>query len=105
QRRSGQLPVGAHRMGVHALRGPRALPVAQLPDVEVARVTRQALGPYPSEEDVARGLHQPLALDHPLTLIRDMTLADEGSEHRVLGLLGLEEERIGLVATEHEDDP
>ncbi len=65
----------------------------------------QALGPFPSEEDVARGLHQPLALHHSLTLIRESALADEGSEHRVLSLLGLEEERIGVVATEHEDDP
>ena len=33
----------------------------------------------PAEEDVARGLHQPLALHHPLTLIRESALPTKGA--------------------------
>ena len=51
--------------GDHGLDRPRALPVAQLPDVEVALLAVEPVGPLPAEEDVAGGLHQALARRPP----------------------------------------
>src|SRR5215471_17314065 len=76
------------------------LPVPQLADEEVA------LGPVegllraqPAEEDVARGLHQPLADDHALSVVLVSTLAEVRLEHRSLRLLDLQEERVvGVTA-------
>ena len=46
-----------------------ALPVAQLAYVEVALAAVDACGPLPAEEDVAGGLHQPLAGHDPFALV------------------------------------
>ena len=73
----------------------RGLPVPELADVEVARAAVEALRVAdPAEEDVARGLHQPLALDDALAVVRVLALPEHRLEHRRLRLLDLEEERI-----------
>src|SRR5262249_25460944 len=64
-----------------------------------------SLGAYPAEKDVARGLHQPLALDDPPTVMVEAALAGVGLEHRRDRLLRLQEERVLVVAPEQEDDP
>ena len=61
--------------------------------------------PDPAEHHVARGLHQPLALDHALAVVRELALAEERLEHRRLRLLHLQEQRVVVVAAEEEDDP
>ena len=50
-------------------------------------------------------LHQPLALDHPLAVVFELARPDVGLEHRGLGLLGLQEEWILPVATDHQHHP
>src|SRR5262245_207666 len=82
-----------------ALRGP------ELPDVEVVRDAVSVLLPDPTEQDVARGLDQTLALDDALTVVRVGALPDVRLEDRGSGLLGLQEERVVPVAAEHQDDP
>ena len=42
---------------------------------------------------------------HPLPVVGEAAPARIGLEHRRLGLLDLEEQRVGVVATEHERDP
>ena len=59
----------------------------------------------PAEEDVARRLHQPLALDDALAVVRVLALAEVRLEHRRLRLLDLEEERVVVVPAEQQDDP
>ena len=59
-----------------------ALPVLELPDVEVAGLPVQASGGHPAEEDVARGLHQPLAHHDPLAAVLVDALARIRLEHR-----------------------
>ena len=55
-----------------------ALPVAQLADVEVALYAVDARDALPAQEDVARGLHEPLAGDDPLARSwRTRSRADE----------------------------
>ena len=51
----------------------------------------------PAEEDVAGRLHQPLAGDDPLAAVVVLALADELLQHRRLGFLDLEEERVLIV--------
>ncbi len=53
----------------------------------------------PPEEDVARGLHEALAGHDPLPMVAEPALGEVPFEHGALGLLHLEEERIGVVAT------
>ena len=60
----------------------RRLPVPQLADVEVALLAVEALRvANPAEEDVARRLHHPLALDHPLAVVVELALAEVRLEH------------------------
>jgi hypothetical protein len=59
----------------------RSLPVPELTDVEVSFAAVEAQRWEPAEEDVARGLHQPLALDNPLAVASELALADVGLEH------------------------
>ena len=59
----------------------------------------------PAEEDVARRLHHPLTDDHPLGVVLVHAPADVLLEHRLLGLLQLQEQRIAAVATEEQRDP
>ena len=59
----------------------------------------------PTEHHVARRLHQPLALDHPLAVVGELGLAEERLEHGRLRLLRLKEERVVAVAAEHQHHP
>ena len=59
----------------------------------------------PAQEDVAGRLHEPLAVHHPLALVVVPAGPGEPGEHRFLGLLDLEEQRVGLVTAQHQDDP
>ena len=79
----------------------RNLPVPELAEVKVALAVVEADRPQPAQEDVAGRLHDPLAIDHPLALVRDLAFPGEGGEHRVLGLFYLQEDRVG-VPTAHE---
>ena len=56
-------------------------------------------------EDVACGLHQPLPLDDPLPVVLVLAATEQRLEHRLRGLLDLEEERVALVAAEQQEDP
>ena len=92
--------------GTQGLDGDGVFPVPQLADVEVALLAVQpGLGPLPAQEDVAGCLHQPLPGDHPLAHVGVLAGSHEPAEHRRLGLLDLQEQRIGLVAAEHQHDP
>ncbi len=82
-----------------------ALPVAELTDVEVAIDSVDAVHPIPAQEDVAARLHQVLSVHHSFPGRPPVAVPDELLQHGRLGLFGLEEERIGPVATEHQDDP
>ena len=59
----------------------------------------------PPEEDVAGGLHQPLALDNPLAMVAVPALVKEWFEHRCLRFFHLQEERIGVVPADQQGDP
>src|SRR5262249_39524695 len=63
------------------------------------------LGAHPAKEDVAEGLHQALALDYPLAVVRVPAPAQVGLEHRGLRLLDLEEQRVVRVPPDEQDDP
>ena len=62
-------------------------------------------GRAPAEEAVACGLHQPLSLDHPAPVIAESAGAGVGLQHRIARLLGLQEQRVAVVATGHQEDP
>ena len=83
----------------------RSLAVPELAYVEVSLLVVDPIRRQPPQENVARGLHQPLALDHPLAVVFELALADVGLEHRGLGLLGLQEERVLSVAAHHQRHP
>ena len=59
----------------------------------------------PAEEDVAGGLHQPLSGDDPLAVVVKLARLEELLEHRGLGLLELQEQRVLAVAAEQQRDP
>src|SRR5204863_1426589 len=59
----------------------------------------------PTEEDVARRLHEPLTFDHPLPVVGVSALADERLQYGRLCLLGLQEERILSIPAQQQDDP
>ena len=60
------LAVDVHDLWDHRLRRPRPLPVPKLAHVEVAHDAVDPFQAVPTQEDVARRLHEPLPLDHPL---------------------------------------
>ena len=80
----------------------RRLPVPELAHVVVVGAAVDAVDSLPSEEDVAGGLHQPLTLDHPLAVVGVAALVEERLEHRCLGLLHLQEERVGVVPADQQ---
>ena len=59
----------------------------------------------PAQEDIAAGLHESLAGDHPLTGIGELTASRIRFQHGFLGLLGLQEQRVTVVATRQEHHP
>src|SRR5262245_36625359 len=83
-----------------------ALPVPELAEIEVAWLSGEIrLRTHPTEKDVACGLHQPLALDHSLSVVGVWGFAQHGLKDRWPGFLALEKKRVGVVPTEHQDDP
>ena len=85
----------------HRLDRGRALHVAQLADVELVPALT---GPGdPSEEGVARGLHEPLAVHHALALVLVLAGARIRGEHRRVRLLELQEQRV-VLAVAHQQD-
>jgi len=74
--RAGQGPaagltVESHAAPCQGLDVDGVLPVPQLADVVVmSGAVRAGFGALPAQEDVAAGLHQPLAGDHPLAHVR-----------------------------------
>src|SRR6202040_1558594 len=60
----------------------------------------------PAEQDVARGLHEPLSLDHPAAVVGKLARTQEALKHRGSRFLELQEQRILLVAaTLEQQDP
>src|SRR5436190_3929983 len=94
QRPAAHLPVARHLDRTHDVDIRRRLPVPELTDVQIALLAIDSGGSNPAEEDVACRLHQPLALDDALTVVRKAALTRVGLEHGRLGLLGLEKERV-----------
>ena len=105
ERLAAELRVHRHRLRVHHLDQSRALAVPELAHVEVAAHAVIGRDPDPAEHDVAGGLRQSLALDDPLAVLGERALAQERLEHRCLRLLELQEQRVVLVAAEHQHDP
>jgi hypothetical protein len=97
-------PVDLHRGRQHALDDGRALAVAELTEVEVPGHPVDPLHPEPPEEDVARGLRQSLAGHDALAGVRVLARRQEALEDRLLRLLDLQEQRVLIVAAEHERD-
>ena len=95
-----QQPALVHRSDVR-----RGLPVPELADVEVACHPVQPRNPVPAEHDVARRLHQALALDDPLAAVRELAASEERLEHRALCLLQLQEQRVLVIPAEQQRDP
>jgi hypothetical protein len=71
----------------------RTLHVLELANVEVVVVER-----LPAEEQIARRLDDPLALDDALALVCVATGAHEWLEHRAVGLLELQEQRVVVAS-------
>src|SRR4051812_39040189 len=108
--RPGERPpagVGIARetLGVDRLQVRRGLAVPELANVEVPRDAVGREEPAPAEEDVARGLHQPLAVHDAPAVLRGAAPAGERLEDRTLRLLRLEDERIVRIPAEEEDAP
>src|SRR5215211_8083068 len=103
--RTGQRPAAEARikgqfLRRHALYLGRALHVSQLAPVEVA--SRRAA--EPAEEDVARGLHEPLAGNDALSLVLVGTRRKWALKYRSSSLLDLEEQGVILVAALEQRD-
>src|ERR1044072_8205364 len=84
QRGTAQLAEGPHSGRHHRLGFGDALPVPQLPYVELSSPPVDPLYPLPAEEDVTGGLHEPLAGDHALALRTVGAGAREGRQHRLI---------------------
>ena len=59
----------------------------------------------PAEEWATGGLHPPLPVDHPLPAVGVLAFGEVSLEHRPLGLLDLEHERVGVVSADKQPDP
>src|SRR5580700_5803904 len=96
ERPAARDPIGGKSVRKQRVEVDRDLPVPKLAHVEIP-AGAVLLGTYPAEEDVARRLHEPLALNHALAVTRDGAGAEERLEHRRLRLLHLQKERVVLV--------
>ncbi len=105
ERPAADSAVGLELGGIHHLDLRRAFGVPELADVEVPLYAVDRDDPLPPEHDVGRGLHHPLPLDDALPVLLELALAEKRLEHGRLCLLELEEERIGSVPADHEQDP
>ncbi len=92
--------------GTMALDDGGAFPVSELAHVEVARRPVETFDDGdPAQEDVARSRHDVLAVNDALAVGDVSAGSDKVLEHGRLGLFGLKEQRIGVVAAQHQQDP
>ena len=103
--RAADLGVCGHPCRRHHLHHGRALLIPELAHVEVPFLAIGALRRQPAEENVARGLSQPLALDDALTLLGELRRRRVRLEHRRLRFLDLKEEGVILVAADQKRYP
>src|SRR5690348_13186994 len=73
-----QAGVDLHDVRLHQLHERGTLRVPELADVEVARDALEVRGADPAEQDVARRLGQPLALDDAAAVVPEFAAAEEG---------------------------
>lgn len=97
--------VDAECLVMHRRDVDRDLPVPELADVVVVDETVEPRSTEPPEQNVTIGLHEALALNDPLTVVRVCRPAGVGLEHRCLRFLDLQEEGVGCVATNEQRYP
>ena len=105
QHPGAHLGVGVPRALGHRRDVERPLAVPELAHVEVVGLAVEPGHAVPAEQDVADRLHQPLALDHAPPGVAEPAAPDEALQHGGLRLLGLQEQRVALVAAEEQQDP
>src|SRR6185312_2231617 len=76
----------------HAVDVGAALPIVKLPNVVVAGFAVEPFDADPTQEDVGRGLHQPLAGHHSLSVVWVGALPQEAFQYGGLRLLDLQEQ-------------
>src|SRR5215212_1851669 len=103
QRPAAEACIEDQLVGRHCFDVCRAFHILQLPPVEVA----SCRAAKPAEEDVARGLHQPLAGHDAVPVVLVGAGLDVALQYRGSRLLYLEEQRIVLVAAleQHYEGP
>src|SRR5690242_206913 len=89
--------INVHLRGSEGLHANADLDVPQLADEVVTLITVTIA---PSEEHVARRLHEPVPVHHPLAVVRERALACVRLQHRSAGLLNLEKEGIAVASHE-----
>jgi hypothetical protein len=82
-----------------------ALPVVELAEVIVTGLPVDVGHALPAQEDVTGCLHHALARHDPLAVIAVLARAGKALQDRGLGLLGLQEQRVVLVAAHQQEDP
>src|SRR5918994_2135550 len=95
QRPAAQAGIDDQLVGRHAPDVGRALHILELAPVEVAPFRAAK----PAEEDVARGLHQPLSGHDAVSVVFVGVCRNVALKHRGSRLLDLEEQGVVLVAT------
>src|SRR5262249_48306527 len=93
-----------HAFGLHPVDGKRALPIAELAHIEIDRHSVDDR-PAPTEQQIARGLHQTLAGDHALRGAGVLAGTDKTFEHGRLCFLELKEQWVVGVRALEETDP
>src|SRR3954469_25224591 len=76
ERPAADLGIREERVGFHQFDERRALSVPQLPDVVFPFDAVDVRRPKPAEHDVACGLHEPLALNHTLSVVIEVALLE-----------------------------
>ena len=93
QRVAATLGKNVHPVGGERLDGKLDLDIAELADIVVTPL--HALGP--AEKDVAGRLHEPVAVDDTLSVVREDAFPRIGLQDRGACLLELEDERIAVA--------
>src|SRR2546425_2348755 len=83
----------------------RPLPVAELAHIVVVLLPIQPPHPLPAKEDVAGRLHQSLAGHDALTVVAVLARTREPLEDGLFRLLRLQEQGIGAIPAEKQQDP
>src|SRR4029453_16906912 len=97
--------VEVHAAGIYLLDHCGHFPVSQLPHVVVLAGSLARSRAEPAKEDVAGCLHQALPGYHTLTLIGVLRLTGVVGKDRRLGLLGLQQEGLGLDSGVEQQNP